>query len=1083
MKKVIALLTLMMFVVSLFAMPTVSLAAGTKSDNYNKFTTTGSNYNTSGDVRGNDGNRSTSKNHTNRAAGNVCWAWFDLLTLDSRATDAGTAQRTEVPKYNKIVFYANQWNTGTLTVYHGSKLGVSGNGYDIDNRGWTEARVINSFGKTGNELCTSDMYQSFSFDATTDRYIGYNEDYIVTGQPFYLGETEVYYVTPNSMEVTTDAAVLVNAGDTFTATADVLDVDGDVINDTALNGYTWSIEGTNATIDSKSGLVTIGSGFSANEKITLTATSTWDASISASKTITLVNKEAVEGVNKSENYLLNMPGSSGWGYSKNINDGDYTTATGGGNHSASFWTTKFDMSSHDYVRYNKLVVTYSQYNTEYIIVQTGSDSNVSDGIDETKYVYLDYTVDNSVAENMRQVVSFDSDTSPYLNFTNKYWYATNSGDAYQGKYPFITEIELYYVKPVEIQIAADDVYNVGSGATISPAAKVLDVDGDEILDSALNGITWSVAGSDAVSIDASTGVITVNSDITSDQVITLTATGYEGLSASKEITLTNSTIGSMEIENISDFIMTNKAQAGNAVFYPEAKIYGHNGSEIEADVVWSIEGAPVGVELLNEATGAFSVENTADVSEFTLICTPVSDEESAYAAKTIKINEKVNLALGSIAWGQQTWGGASAYRIFDGDIKTYHSHGGHSGGAGVGLADLGEETDANYMVVRFTNINNTRNFRVAAANELNVSAPTENGKEYAPADLPRLVPYNGHNAHMGTTLWTGRSDDDAAIDSNYEQEHIITEKDTHTYLDTSLDDMRYISFMNTSIGSTADYGVFGITELELYNTAPNYVKINLPEAIDISSSDAEVTLTADVYNGLAAEAKSEAASGTWSSQGFNITEDGVLTVPSTDEYVLGTVTYSYVDENKLEATATTYVCTLNGELKFSDDPTEFIGCKFENGLVEVDGTIYAPADMDISTIYESITSDWAMIDAVMVTDSDLNEITEGEITDGYTVYVISGDVILTYALTTQSSLDVDVTNADGTHTAKCSLKADVENATLIIAEYNGNKLVNVDFDAKDSAADELSASISGVADGNTVKTMLVESITSMKPLK
>ena len=379
---------------------------------------------------------------------------------------------------------------------------------------------------------------------------------------------------------------------------------------------------------------------------------------------------------------------------------------------------------------------------------------------------------------------------------------------------------------------------------------------------------------------------------------------------------------------------------------------------------------------------------------------------------------------------------------------------------------------------------NSSCFRISASNELSAEAPASNGVEYALADLPMLAPTNGNDIYrMGTTLWSGRSNNDEAINSNYEQEHILTENEIYSYLDTNLENMRYIAISNLSIGSTADYGVFGISEFELYNTAPNYVKINLPETVDISTNAAEVTLTADVYNGLAAEDASATATGTWSAQYFDISEDGVLSVPSTDKYVLGTITYSYVDENAFESSATIYVCSVNGELKFSDTPNEFIGCVFGNGLVEKNGTIYAPADMDVSEISGSITSDLTAIDYVMITDAEFNEITVGEIVDGYTVYVVSGDIILEYTLATASSLDVNLTNENGTYTAPCSLKADVENATLIIAEFSGNKLVNVDFDAKTETDGDLAAVISGVTDGNTVKTMLIESITSMKPLK
>ena len=78
----------------------------------------------------------------------------------------------------------------------------------------------------------------------------------------------------------------------------------------------------------------------------------------------------------------------------------------------------------------------------------------------------------------------------------------------------ISELELFYVTPDNVSIEAPEfvkLSEVTAGSTITPAGSIVDVDGDPILDSEFAGLTWSVSGSDAVSIDESTGVVTLNS--------------------------------------------------------------------------------------------------------------------------------------------------------------------------------------------------------------------------------------------------------------------------------------------------------------------------------------------------------------------------------------------------------------------------------------------------------------------------------------------------------------------------------------------------------------------------------------------
>ena len=60
-----------------------------------------------------------------------------------------------------------------------------------------------------------------------------------------------------------------------------------------------------------------------------------------------------------------------------------------------------------------------------------------------------------------------------------------------------------------------------------------------------------------------------------------------------------------------------------------------------------------------------------------------------------------------------------------------------------------------------------------------------------------------------------------------------------------------------------------VEDLELYNTAPNYTKIVLPESVDVSTQEQSITMQAELYNGVEKEDKMSGV-GKWSSQGFTI---------------------------------------------------------------------------------------------------------------------------------------------------------------------------------------------------------------------
>ena len=198
-----------------------------------------------------------------------------------------------MPPYNKIVFETGTWNTNTLTVYHGTALDPNKQ-EKIPSPSWSEARHIGSSSTTNPNAPKREV---FSFDTTTDRYIGYGNEYLETAtnggtSAFYLTEIECYYVTPNAVEITGNSQYNVVPGDSVALVGRVLDIDGDEILDSTMNGLNWSISGSDqVSIDPDTGVLSIGGGFTGEASVTVTATSTTEGceSVSTSRELTIVN--------------------------------------------------------------------------------------------------------------------------------------------------------------------------------------------------------------------------------------------------------------------------------------------------------------------------------------------------------------------------------------------------------------------------------------------------------------------------------------------------------------------------------------------------------------------------------------------------------------------------------------------------------------------------------------------------------------------------------------------------------------------------------------------------------------------------
>ena len=258
-------------------------------------------------------------------------------------------------------------------------------------------------------------------------------------------------------------------------------------------------------------MVTVNSDVAAIYEVTVTATLTRDT-YTFSDSVTF----QIQSAKKSENFNLKTAPIGNWSAATNTNDGNYNTSDHGGNHSAGNWRWTYDLTDRADLRYNKIKVFYTQYNTEYLIASHGS-SRTADGYqlgvaedNWTEKRTLNYDHDDTGSVPMEQVFSFDATTHRYIALDNRYLHATGdaSDEYYYGKNPTITEVEVYYVTPADVAIYAEDAYSIQDTKTVSLKGAVIDVDGDAILDSEFSGLEWSlVSASGKISIDSASGVI------------------------------------------------------------------------------------------------------------------------------------------------------------------------------------------------------------------------------------------------------------------------------------------------------------------------------------------------------------------------------------------------------------------------------------------------------------------------------------------------------------------------------------------------------------------------------------------------
>ncbi|MCK9478521.1 MAG: hypothetical protein M0R40_03340 [Firmicutes bacterium] len=915
------------------------------------------------------------------------------------------------------------------------------------------------------------------------------------------GSTEVTIVNANDpslpigVEITTEEKVYdLDANDTFTVTGGAKNIDGHFITDSEVTDHLkWSIETDSSqfSIDPDTGIITLDGYITDAHSVKIILTLGGGYNFSASANLVF------KSVKKSLNYNLNSTAFSPWNVPVMANDGNYATTSNGGNHSAGGWRFGFGLSNWAEPKpYNKAVVHYTQYNTEYLEFYTGtsqSGTDASGGIDKI-------TIDNINADfetqgmPMKQIFSFDAVNHPYIVFVNRYLRPTHINDSsqadykYFGKNPTISEVELFHVLPAGVEINAEDAYTADANDQIELSASILDIDGDAILDNSFSGINWTVEGSDKVSIDSSTGVLTVNESPNGAVTVKaeMTAAGYDYY-AEKEILITTSNISSIEISDLPDFIMTNKEQDSKVTFYPSAVAYGYQGEELSGQsFVWSLKEQVNGVEVIDASYGAFTVKSNAPEGQFTLVCKPADENESASGEITISLNRKVDIVQDKIGWVQNGWqvkGGHEVGYAVDGDSDTCWDSGNHSRGASVGLFDIGEIANANYFRLKLGNIDNSTSLRIAGSDELKnnagetVDAPTKANLEFA--DSPRLVPRDGGAAIQGRTFWSARSES-AAIESNYEQDNIITSYEIADYFKNGMEEFRYIGVVNYAKDITDNAGRFTVYDFEVYNTAPNYVSIDLPDEIDITTNAAAVNMKALIHNGVAPEG--EAIGGSWSAVGFNISANGELNVASSSAFVIGTITYSYASDN-LDAETTVYVCNDNGTLKFANNPGEFLNLKFAEGIRAEGNTLYIPEGMDVAQIVEGITSDKVIIDDIFVVEGGSNIIESGSMLDSYDIWIFYGDITLIYNVAYGSDTKVSITNEESDYTASIKLREDTENAVLVFAEYDGNKIVRLETVKKTQEIEQLSLTFESVASGNTVKAILLKTLEKLQPLR
>jgi len=240
----------------------------------------------------NDGNYSTYAGggaHSVGAGWNIC---MDLAEADG-----------SVPTYNKVKVFYRQYNTmqaavwtdnalsGELPeVYAGSNVRVNLTNANLRAKvSFDPARV-----ETSEAHGQYDPELALPFEnAVTHRYLTFQNAFGATGSvyPPQIAEFEICYATPASIAINAEESYVMNRGNSFDISADILDADGDKILDKALTGVSYSVTAGSeyVTVDSESGTVTVGEFSEDSVTVTVKAVSTVAGyeTVCAEKTITL----------------------------------------------------------------------------------------------------------------------------------------------------------------------------------------------------------------------------------------------------------------------------------------------------------------------------------------------------------------------------------------------------------------------------------------------------------------------------------------------------------------------------------------------------------------------------------------------------------------------------------------------------------------------------------------------------------------------------------------------------------------------------------------------------------------------------
>lgn len=546
-------------------------------------------------------------------------------------------------------------------------------------------------------------------------------------------------------------------------------------------------------------------------------------------------------------------------------------------------------------------------------------------------------------------------------------------------------------------------------------------------------------------------------------------------------------IASIKIGNLPDFIMTNQAQQSTATFYPSATAYGVNGGELaEIDFIWSFKEPVEGIEWIDTATGAFSVAGDTAAEEVTLVCSAVSDGESVSTEVTIPLNRQVNLVRNKVGWTVSGWqtGSGKVSKAVDGYYWSKWDSGTHSRGAAIAIFNLGETVQANYFRLKLGNINNSSSLRIAGSDSLvgsnnstDVTAPTEPDTAYntSTSVMPVLAPRNGSNRNSGTTYWSARSEN-AEVDASLEQENILTDYDNYGYFGEQ--EFQYIGILNYAADVTANLGNFSVYDFEVYNTAPNYVAIALPEPVN---SGASVQMETTVYNGVAAEAA--AGSGAWSAQGFTIdAQTGVLTVPVAAS-AIGSITYTYTSDT-LDAQTTIYACVANGKCQFANTPDELLELQFENGYQLQENTVYVSSGTTVEQLVRGITSKSHDISMYCI-EADGTKMTGGTLKKGDVIGITCDGVTVQYKIDVVDAGQgaINLTKSGTDYTASTAVGNGFPEAVLLLAAYEGDKLTDIEIADKAQGEETLAVTLPDVEEGHEVRAMLWDSFENMEPLQ